>query len=51
MALVPHRTGDPRNELNKDPKYFVRDPMFNFIAAQAIDKIGDPGLVAEVVRF
>ena len=34
-----------------DLGYFLQDPVFNFVATQALDTIDDPALVAEVVRY
>lgn len=44
--LVPNQgVGDD------DLGYFLQDPVFNFVATQALDTIDDPALVAEVVRY
>ena len=50
VTLKPNTTTAKR-DIDQDPEYFIRDPTLNYVITQALEKEGDPGLIAEVAHF
>lgn len=50
VTLKPNTTTSERN-IDRDPKYFIRDPTLNYVVAQVLEQEGDPELIAEVAHF